>query len=90
MSGGQRQRIALVRALVVDPRVLVLDDPTTAVDALTERRIANAVREHRHASGERSTVVVTDSPSWCAVADRVVDELSKPADALAATPEVAR
>ena len=40
LSGGQRQRVALARALSVDPPILVLHDPTTAVDAVTEDRIA--------------------------------------------------
>ncbi|MYR07125.1 ATP-binding cassette domain-containing protein [Gordonia sp. SID5947] len=73
LSGGQRQRIALVRALIRDPETLVLHDPTTAVDAMTERVIADAVYRHRHDAGtRRSTTVITNSPAWLAVADRVV------------------
>ncbi|MCM2416955.1 ABC transporter ATP-binding protein [Streptomyces sp. RKAG293] len=69
LSGGQRQRVALARALHADRTVLVVHDPTTAVDAVTEARIADGVREFR--SG-RTTVLVTNSPSLLAVTDRVV------------------
>lgn len=69
LSGGQRQRVALARALAVDAPVLVLHDPTTAVDAVTEARIAEGVRELRDG---RTTILVTTSPALLAVADRVV------------------
>ena len=68
LSGGQRQRIALARALAADPPVLVLHDPTTAVDAVTEARIADGLRDRR--SG-RTTIVVATSPALLAVADEV-------------------
>ena len=58
-SGGQRQRLTLVRALLADPAVLVLVEPTSAVDAHTEARIADRLRAHR---AGRTTVVVTSSP----------------------------
>jgi len=58
-SGGQRQRLMLVRALLADPAVLVLVEPTSAVDAHTEARIADRLRAHR---AGRTTVVVTSSP----------------------------
>ncbi|MDG4787471.1 ABC transporter ATP-binding protein [Micromonospora sp. WMMD1102] len=69
LSGGQRQRVALARALAADAPVLVLHDPTTAVDAATEARIAAGLRELRQG---RTTVLVTTSPTLLAVTDRVV------------------
>lgn len=59
LSGGQRQRVALARALVAEPEVLVLVDPTSAVDAHTEARIARRLAEARDG---RTTVIVTASP----------------------------
>jgi ABC-type multidrug transport system fused ATPase/permease subunit len=58
-SGGQRQRLVLARALAADPEVLVLVEPTSAVDAHTEARIAERLQSHR---AGRTTVVTTSSP----------------------------
>ncbi|MFI0445799.1 ABC transporter ATP-binding protein [Actinomadura sp. 6N118] len=69
LSGGQRQRVALARALAAVPPVLVLHDPTTAVDAVTEARIAAGIREAR---AGRTTIIVATSPALLAAADRVV------------------
>lgn len=69
LSGGQRQRVMLARALSADPPILVLHDPTTAVDAVTEARIAEGLADCR---AGRSTLVVTTSPALLAVCDRVV------------------
>ncbi|MEV4740259.1 ABC transporter ATP-binding protein [Streptomyces sp. NPDC049555] len=69
LSGGQRQRLALARSLVTDPEVLVLDEPTSAVDAHTEARVADGVRALRRG---RTTVVFTSSPLVLDRADRVV------------------
>ncbi|MFI0896195.1 ABC transporter transmembrane domain-containing protein [Streptomyces sp. NPDC020983] len=69
LSGGQRQRLALARSLVADPGVLVLDEPTSAVDAHTEARIARALGDVR---AGRTTVVLTSSPLVLDRADRVV------------------
>jgi putative ABC transport system ATP-binding protein len=69
LSGGQRQRVALARALAVDAPVLVLHDPTTAVDAVTEARVAEGVRALRRG---RTTLLVCSSPALLAACDRVV------------------
>ena len=69
LSGGQRQRLALARSLVTDPEVLVLDEPTSAVDSHTEARIATALRALR---AGRTTVVFSSSPLMLDRADRVV------------------
>jgi len=68
-SGGQRQRLVLVRALAADPEVLLLVEPTSAVDAHTEARIADRLRDHR---AGRTTVVTTTSPLMLDRADQVV------------------
>ncbi|GAB1824263.1 ABC transporter ATP-binding protein [Herbidospora sp. RD11066] len=68
LSGGQRQRVALARALAADRAVLIVHDPTTAVDAVTEARIASRLRDVRR---DRTTILVTTSPALLAVADRV-------------------
>jgi ABC-type multidrug transport system fused ATPase/permease subunit len=67
-SGGQRQRLVLARALARDPEVLVLVEPTSAVDAHTEATVAARLREHR---AGRTTVVVSSSPLLLDSADEV-------------------
>ena len=69
LSGGQRQRLVLARALLADPEILLLADPTSAVDAHTEARIARRLREARRG---RTTVVLTASPLVLDQAERVV------------------
>jgi len=68
LSGGQRQRLALARSLVTDPEVLVLDEPTSAVDAHTEARVAEGLRELR---AGRTTVVFSSSPLMLDRAEQV-------------------
>jgi ATP-binding cassette subfamily B protein len=69
LSGGQRQRIAIARALVTDPRILVLDDATSSVDASTEQAIKDALRE---AMRGRTTFVIAHRLSTIALADDIV------------------
>lgn len=69
LSGGQRQRLTLARALLTDRPVMVLQDPTSAVDAVTEQSVAAGVRSVRRG---RATLVVTSSPALLQQADRVV------------------
>ena len=68
-SGGQRQRLILARALAVDPEILILVEPTSAVDAHTEARIAARLRDHRRG---RTTLVTTSSPLVLDAVDEVV------------------
>ncbi|MEU3708481.1 ABC transporter ATP-binding protein [Streptomyces catenulae] len=69
LSGGQRQRLSLARALAADSGVLVLHDPTTAVDAVTEQLVARNIAALRRG---RTTVVITSSPALLDAADRVL------------------
>jgi ABC-type multidrug transport system fused ATPase/permease subunit len=68
LSGGERQRVRLARALLAEPDVLILLDPTSAVDAHTEARIAQRLREMR---AGRTTVVLATSPLLLGPADTV-------------------
>ncbi len=74
LSGGQRQRLTLARALLHAAPVLVLHEPTTAVDAVTESAVADGIATLRHGPGKSAftTVIVTSSPALLAVTDRVV------------------
>jgi ATP-binding cassette subfamily B protein len=69
LSGGQRQRIAIARALVLDPRILILDDATASVDATTEARIREGLRE---AMRGRTTLIIAHRLSTIALADEIV------------------
>jgi ATP-binding cassette subfamily B protein len=69
LSGGQRQRIAIARAIVADPRVLILDDATSAVDPTKEHEIRGALTEVMEG---RTTLVIAHRPATIALADRVV------------------
>ena len=68
LSGGQRQRIGLARALHADADVLVLHEPTSAVDAITEAHIAEALARH-----DGTTIVISTSPALLAACDRVIE-----------------
>ena len=69
LSGGQRQRIAIARAIVADPRVLILDDATSAVDPTKEHEIRAALAEVMRG---RTTIVIAHRAATIALADRVV------------------
>jgi ATP-binding cassette subfamily B protein len=69
LSGGQRQRIAIARALLLDPRILILDDATASVDASTESRIRDALEEVMQG---RTTLIIAHRLSTIALADRIV------------------
>ena len=69
LSGGQRQRLAIARALLADPRILVLDDATSSVDASTEQEIKQALRE---VMAGRTTFVIAHRLSTIALADDIV------------------
>ena len=69
LSGGQRQRIAIARALLIDPRILVLDDATASVDATTEAKIRAGLREVMR---DRTTIIIAHRLSTIALADEIV------------------
>ena len=69
LSGGQRQRIAIARAILADPRVLILDDATSSVDPTKEHEIRDALAEVMRG---RTTIVIAHRPATIALADRVV------------------
>ena len=69
LSGGQRQRLAIARALVIDPRILILDDATASVDATTEAKIRAGLAE---AMRGRTTIIIAHRLSTIALADEIV------------------
>jgi ATP-binding cassette, subfamily B, multidrug efflux pump len=86
LSGGQKQRIALARALLIEPSVLVLDDPMSAVDTKTEGKILDAIERQK---AQRTLVLITHRVRAAQLCDRVlvldegrVVQLGKPADLL--------
>ncbi|WP_420039685.1 ABC transporter ATP-binding protein [Gordonia sp. MP11Mi] len=77
LSGGQRQRVGLARALAAESAFLILTDPTTAVDSMTEAKVVDRVKRAR---ANAATVVFTHSPAWASVADTVIrlDSITEP------------
>jgi ATP-binding cassette subfamily B protein len=69
LSGGQKQRIAIARAFLTDPRILILDDSTSAVDSATEDQIQRAMRR---ISRQRTTFLITHRLSQIRWADRIL------------------
>jgi ABC-type multidrug transport system fused ATPase/permease subunit len=69
LSGGQRQRIAIARALLIDPRILILDDATASVDATTEAKIRAGLCEVMRG---RTTIIIAHRLSTIALADEIV------------------
>ena len=68
LSGGQRQRLAIARALLIDPRILILDDATASVDATTEAKIRVGLREVMR---DRTTILIAHRLSTIALADEI-------------------
>ena len=69
LSGGQRQRVAIARAFLTDPRILILDDSTSAIDSATEDQIQRAMRR---ISADRTTFIITHRLSQIRWADRIL------------------
>ena len=69
LSGGQRQRIAIARAFLTNPRILILDDSTSAIDSATEDQIQQAMRR---ISRQRTTFLITHRLSQIRWADKIL------------------
>jgi ATP-binding cassette subfamily B protein len=69
LSGGQRQRLAIARAILMEPRILILDDATSSVDARMEEEIRTALREVMEG---RTTIIISHRLSTISLADQVV------------------
>jgi ATP-binding cassette, subfamily B, bacterial len=69
LSGGQRQRIAIARAILMEPRILILDDATSSVDARMEEEIRSALKEVMQG---RTTIIISHRLSTISLADQVV------------------
>ena len=71
MSGGQRQRVAIARALVNNPRIILADEPTGALDTKTSQKIMKLLKE-LHTEHNVTLIVVTHDPTVASQADRIV------------------
>ncbi|MCE4629305.1 MAG: ATP-binding cassette domain-containing protein, partial [Desulfurococcales archaeon] len=69
LSGGQRQRLAIARALVAKPKILLLDDPASNLDAETEKRL---VEDMKKILEDRTAIIITQRPSLLKLVDRIV------------------
>ena len=69
LSGGQKQRIAIARALLINPKIIILDDSTSYLDAETERVIGDALKK---LFKDRTVIIITQRPSTVRLADRIV------------------
>ncbi|MEM2627986.1 MAG: ATP-binding cassette domain-containing protein, partial [Ignisphaera sp.] len=69
LSGGQRQRIAIARALIYNPKILLLDDPTSNLDVETEKEL---VKDLKEIAEGRTVVIVTQRPILAEIANRVI------------------
>lgn len=72
LSGGQRQRVCLARALLGQPRILVLDDATSALDAVTERNVLNNIRALKQQDKSTTVLVIASKLSTILLADKVL------------------
>ncbi len=72
LSGGQRQAISLARAVVEKPELLIFDEPTSAMDSGTERRVLTHLKEYLEANDERTLIVATHKRSVLELVDRVI------------------
>jgi putative ABC transport system ATP-binding protein len=72
LSGGEMQRVAIARALIVDPKVLLADEPTGNLDSRTAHDVFGLLREQAHEHGA-TTIVMTHEPGATAYADRVIE-----------------
>lgn len=71
LSGGEQQRVAIARAIAKNPKLLLCDEPTGALDYKTGKAILKLLQETRRETG-RTVVLITHNSAFCAIADRVI------------------